>query len=196
MSEELNVVEGKLESDDYLESVIDAFESTAFPLYFQKTTANSGVTQYAHALVMRAPTEKREEATEENSPRPIDREDEGPEGTPNSPFWKIGKYIFDRFCAENGIQYSKIFRASINVTHYFTDEHSEIHFDHYFRHRNFVFYLNDFSHGSTLVFDDDGNVIKELKAERLKGVSFDAMPHAQQSCGIGERRMVLVVTYI
>jgi hypothetical protein len=185
MTKDIQLIEGKLESEKYLEEIIDAFESTAFPLFFQKTT-EGGPTQYAHSLVTRVPGEQRE----------LGQKEEGKEGNPNSQFWEIAKHIFDRFCDENNIQYTKIFRASINVTHYFPDDYSGIHFDHYFPHKNFVFFLNDFTNGSTLIFDDEDNIIKELKAERLKGVTFDCSPHAQQSCGIGERRMVLVVTYI
>jgi len=100
------------------------------------------------------------------------------------------------FVKKNKIKPKTILRANLNNTGYYPDKHSFVHRDHEFEHKNFIFYLNDFTNGSTFLFDKDHKIKKEIKAAKYKGVVFGGDLHAQGFCDVYERRLILVVTFI
>ena len=174
----MKLIEYNIKPNKKIQEFIDYVLSVNFPLFFQKTTLDSKFLQYAHTFMFR-----------NNEDLPI-------EGRVNSKLWPIVKEIFDEFCLENGVEYKTILRAAINSTGYFPEKHSEIHIDHKFEHNNFLLYLNKFSNGHTLIFDENNNIVHDIVPEVLKGVIFSGQPHAQQSCNNHERRVVLVITFV
>jgi len=174
----MKLIEHNIESNKKICEFVDHVLSPDFPLFFQKTTPGCIVQQYAHTLMWR-----------NNENLPV-------EGFVNSQYWPAAKEIFDKFCLETGVKYKTIFRAAINSTSYSPEIHSEIHVDHEFKHNNFILYLNEFSNGHTLIFDENNNVIHDIVPKALKGVIFGGELHAQQFCDIHERRVILVITFI
>jgi hypothetical protein len=56
-------------------------------------------------------------------------------------------------------------------------------------------YLNEFDYGYTYIFDDDNNIKYTILPEIYKCVIFKGLPHAGGFCRIGQRRVILVVTF-
>ena len=102
--------------------------------------------------------------------------------------------IFSTICEQNDIDVKIIYRIAFNTTTHQLDQYGGIHIDHSFKHNNFILYLNDFTNGSTYLFDDNDNLTKEIKAEKNKAVFFQGK-HAQGFCNPYERRTILVITY-
>jgi len=115
-------------------------------------------------------------------------------GTIDSEYYYQAKDIFDTICENNNIEPKIIYRMCFNTTVHYSNQHSGIHKDHMFEHKNFILYLNDFSNGSTFLFDESKNLTKEIKSQKNKVVFFDGY-HAQGFCKENERRVVLVVTF-
>ena len=114
-----------------------------------------------------------------------------------SQYYEPAISIFKDFCLGTDIEYKTIFRASINSTSYNSSEMAEVHVDHKFEHKNFIFYINDVSKGSTFIYNQDQTVIEDvITPEKNKGVIWDGRPHAQGWCAPDERRLVLIVTFI
>jgi hypothetical protein len=105
------------------------------------------------------------------------------------------KDIFDTICEQNGVEYNTLYRMSFNTSYHYEDMHGDIHKDHPFSHNNFVLYLNDFSNGSTYLFDEEKNLTKEIKAKKNKAVFFDGCNHAYGFCNFYEKRVVMVATF-
>lgn len=117
-------------------------------------------------------------------------------GTPNSEYLQIAESIFWHACMQNNIVPRVIHRSSANLTLPNKDEHTDIHTDHEFPHKNFVFYLNDFTDAPTYVFSDDGKtIVNQSTPEKNKFVVFPGLPHATGFCKENERRVILVVTF-
>ena len=102
--------------------------------------------------------------------------------------------IFNDICDQNDINVKTIYRMNVNTTTHQPDQYGDIHIDHEFKHNNFILYLNDFTDGSTYLFNDNENLTKEIKSEKNKAVFFKGN-HAQGFCKPYERRVCLVVTY-
>jgi hypothetical protein len=112
----------------------------------------------------------------------------------NSVNFKKVKDIFLSFCEQNHIKVETIYRASFNLTFSNQIEYGDVHVDHKFPHHNFILYLNDCA-GNTILFDDDENIVKEVKPEKYKGFVFPGQKHSHRFCLPGENRFVLVVTF-
>ena len=171
------IADGLIKLNEEQEKVIEFIESTYFPWYYQPT-----VTKYSfhgHTLMNR-------------------NGDQLPEtGIISSPYYEPMISIFKDFCLSKDIQYKTIFRAAINSTSYHDLEMAEIHIDHRFEHKNFIFYINQVSQGSTFIYNQDETTLEDVIApEKNKGVIWDGRPHAQGWCGLDERRLVLIVTFI
>jgi hypothetical protein len=123
------------------------------------------------------------------------RKSEPVTGTVNSEYYDICYSIFKGFCDQNNITVNNVFRASVNHTGHSPDKMNEIHLDHEYSHNNFIMYLNDFTGGSTYLFDDDHNMIKEIAPSKNKVVVFGGFPHAHGFCSPDERRVSLVFTF-
>jgi hypothetical protein len=102
--------------------------------------------------------------------------------------------IFNTICEQNNINVKNIYRMGINSTTHQPDQYGDVHTDHNFKHNNFILYLNDFTDGSTYLYDDNDNLTKEIKAEKNKAVFFQGR-HGQGFCKPYERRILLVITY-
>lgn len=117
-------------------------------------------------------------------------------GIPSSDYVQIAESIFWHACMQNNIVPRVIHRSSANLTLPNKDEHTDIHTDHGFPHKNFVFYLNDFTDAPTYVYsEDEGEIIHESIPEKNKFVVFSGLPHAAGFCKENERRVILVVTF-
>lgn len=103
--------------------------------------------------------------------------------------------IFHRFTVENNIKYKKIYRANLNLTWYSGLNHSEPHLDHSWPHKNFIMYLTDCDRSETIIWPEDFSVSYLIPCKKNTAVTFDSVWHAQRMPGIGERRIVLVITY-
>ena len=105
--------------------------------------------------------------------------------------------ILNDFCIKNDIKYDEIFRIAINLTYYNgINDKSPTHCDHEFEHNQLLVYLNEplDKKSSTILLDDNNNVIREILPEKFKGVSFSKMPHYLNFPKIGER-YILVFTF-
>ena len=150
--------------------------SDDFPWYFQPTITNRFMF-FGYVLMKRHP---------ELKPLP---------GIINCNCYPIVETLFKRFCEENNIKVNHVLRASINTTVYDPAEVSDIHIDHDFPHYNFLLYLNEFDNGCTIIYDKDDNVIKKIVPKKYDAVVFDGERHANQHCAVGQRRVVLVITF-
>jgi hypothetical protein len=116
-------------------------------------------------------------------------------GTINSPFYDICIDIFKSFCAEHNIEVNTIFRAALNSTLHSPYGRTRIHKDHRFEHKNFLLYVNEFTDGQTLIFDEHDNVVQQSEPQLHKAIVFSGEPHAHNFCSVNQRRIVLVVTF-
>lgn len=116
----------------------------------------------------------------------------------NSNYFHMFEDILNSFCEINDIQYTKIYRAALNLSLHFNFKHSQAHTDHNFNHKVFIMYLNDFNNGSTILFKKEQDKYIEYKTflpKKNKIIYFDGKyEHAIQSCNENERRVVCVIT--
>jgi hypothetical protein len=104
--------------------------------------------------------------------------------------------LFHRFTVEQGIKYTKIFRANLNLNWYNGEEHTEPHYDHEWPHNNFIMYLNTCEHGQTIIWPNDFNASYMIPCEKYTAVAFKQQWHGHRYPSPGSRRIVFVVTYI
>ena len=171
------IAAGLIKLNEEQEKVIEFIEGSYFPWYAQITVTKHMF--HGHTLMNR-------------------NGDLSPDaGIITSQYYEPMISIFKDFCLDMGIEYQTIFRAAINSTSYHDSEMAEIHVDHKFDHKNFIFYINDVSKGSTFIYNQDKTIIEDtIVPEKNKGVIWDGRPHAQGWCGLDERRLVLIVTFI
>ena len=150
--------------------------SNRFPWYFQPTT-NNRFMFFGHTLMNRDPQSN-----------PVN-------GVINSEHYSMFEMLFKRFCEENNIKINNILRAAVNTTLYDPAEVNEIHVDHKFEHYNFLMYLNEFDNGCTLIYDKNDNIIQTIVPKKFDVVIFGGDRHAHQYCDVGQRRVVLVITF-
>ncbi len=157
---------------------VDFFGDSYFPWYYQKTTSPKFMF-HGHTLMNR-----------DESGNPVS-------GTISSPHYNAALNIFNNFCLITNINYKTIFRASINSTSYHEFDKCDIHVDHAFEHKNFIFYINDVSKGSTFIYNNTQTEIEDvIVPQKNKGVIWDGRPHTHGCCAPNERRLVLIVTFI
>ena len=163
-------------SDDQ-QKFIQFVEGSFFPWYAQPTVEKNMF--HAHTLMNR------------NDDRTPDT------GIISSPHFDSAISIFKDFCLNTDTDYKTIFRAAINSTSYHDSETAEIHVDHKFEHKNFIFYITDVSKGSTFIYNQEQTEIEDvITPEKNKGVVWDGRPHTHGWCASNERRLVLIVTFI
>ena len=158
--------------------ITDNILGSWFPWFYNPVTTSSKYFDIGHCLV------KRPEI------------DDGREGEITSPTFALFYDIFKNFCDSNNITVNKIHRAHLNCSFYMPEKHGDIHVDHpNYKHYNFLLYLNDFSDGSTYIFDDANNIQEIITAQKYKAVVFAGLKHSQGFCLPGERRIVCVITF-
>lgn len=104
--------------------------------------------------------------------------------------------IFHRFMSDNGLKYSNIFRANLNLTWHSSDLHSAPHLDHTWPHNNFIMYLTTCKDGHTIIWSEDFLTSYMIPCKKYTAATFRQQWHAQQYPAQGSKRVVLVVTYI
>jgi len=169
-------IQKSFELNELEQELVQFVLSDSFPWYFQPTT-NNRFMFFGHTLMNRDPEFK-----------PVT-------GVVNSNYYFGFELLFARFCEENGIKINNILRACINTTLYDPAEVNEIHIDHDFEHHNFLFYLNEFDNGCTLIYDKDDNIVETIVPKKYDAVVFGGERHAHQHCGVGQKRVVLVITF-
>ena len=167
--------ETKIDLDEKEQEFIDFVLGNNFPWFFEKTTSEKYM-MFGHALMAR---------NKNNLPET---------GEVNSTFFDNFQFLFNKVCEKNKIKVNTILRMAINNTYHSCEKMGEIHTDHDFPHYNFLWYLNDFTEGSTFIFDEKKEI--EIKAEKNKVVIFDGKPHAQGFCLPHENRVCFVTTFI
>lgn len=104
--------------------------------------------------------------------------------------------IFHRYMVENGLKYTKIYRANLNLNWHNPGNHTKPHKDHVFPHYNFIMYLTDCSKGNTLVWSDDFSASYSSPCKKNTAITFKELWHAHEYPEQGQRRVVFVTTYI
>lgn len=113
-----------------------------------------------------------------------------------SPYFEMFLEIFHRFMTENNLKYSKIYRASLNLTWYNGDCHTAPHLDHDWPHHNFIMYLNTCENGQTIVWPEDFSTSYMFPCEQYTAVTFKQQWHAHRYPSLGYKRIAFVITYI
>lgn len=171
----MKIIENKLENiSEEQENFIRFVKSNEFAWFFQEGTGQS-YNVHAHALMKRNPINEQEH------------------GIQNSANYIWAYSLFEKFCNDNDVVINKVYRAAFNSTGS-GDGSSGIHSDHNFHHKVFILYLNDCS-GSTNIYDSNHVLLKKIKPEKYKGIIFDDLPHNNEPCAVGERRLVMVFTF-
>lgn len=116
-------------------------------------------------------------------------------GVVNSYKYEDFKNIFLKVCKANGIEVNVILRAAINRTFHIAEKFGHIHQDHKFPHKQFIWYLNDFTDAPTYIFDENMCLVKTTCVGKNKAVIFDNQFHAQGVCAPGETRIAVVFTF-
>ena len=104
--------------------------------------------------------------------------------------------LFHRWMRDNGIGYTRIFRANLNLNWHNTGRHTEPHVDHEWPHHNFIMYLNDCDAGETVLWPDDFSASYLIPPKSYTALAFKQQWHAHRYPAAEQRRIVFVVTYI
>lgn len=95
----------------------------------------------------------------------------------------------------NKIDVSCIFRINFNCMYYTSNKRTIPHLDHNFPHKNLLVYLNSFDNGETVIFgEDEKEYLHKPKEDDI--IAFGGNIHCCQHPSPGQRRIVLVTTYI
>ena len=151
-------------------------KDSEFPFYYYRVLDNARA--FVHCLMQR------------NS------ENEKETGVIVSEYYQFFYEIFSNFCKSQGVVIQTVLRGAVNHSIYIPGITCGLHVDHLFPHYNFLLYLSDCKGGDTLVYDDNGQVIKRIPPEKYKAVIFPGKPHAIDEFEPGESRLVLVFTFI
>ena len=116
------------------------------------------------------------------------------ENPANNILYDFFKEILLKFCKKHNLKLNKIHRACINLTFPVGKDIGTIHKDHEFEHKQLLIYLNNSDEGSTYIYDDNKNLIKEIIYEQFKAVCFDNCFHAG-GFPKSKRRLVCVITF-
>lgn len=113
-----------------------------------------------------------------------------------SPYYEFFVEIFHRWMNEHNLKYKTIYRVNLNLNWYNGEHHSEPHKDHVFPHSNFIMYLNTCDAGETIIWPDDFSASYMIPCQQYHAVTFKEQYHAHRYPAPGQRRVVLVITYI
>jgi hypothetical protein len=160
----------------------EEFYNEHIPEWFQKNLTHYNGPFLSHTLLRRSEDENHDQR---NRP-PGDFSD----------YYEFFIELFHRFTVEQGIKYSRIFRANLNLNWYNGDQHTEPHIDHPWEHCNFIMYLNTCDQGQTIVWPSDFSSSNMIPCVKNTAVAFPWSWHAHRYPPQGERRVVFVVTYI
>lgn len=166
--------EGYVSVDQEESSFLQYVKSPDFPWFFYYVTPNN--VGMVHTFMKRS----------------SDTPDRGIE---NSQYFPIVEKLFLRTCKDNNIPVKTILRMAFNLTFHEPQKYADIHTDHDFPHKSFIFYIYADHGGDTFLFDTQGNLKETIRAETGKFVVFDGDPHAQGFCAPQGIRMVMVVTF-
>ena len=136
----------------------------------------------SHSLLRRT-----EEEHIKHTERPIDHYSDG--------YYEFFVSIFHRWMQSNNLEYSNIFRANLNCNWYNGEDAVTVpHEDHTWPHYNWILYLTDNPGAPTLIWHE--NKWKEQPAEKYMVTNFEGCYHAHKYPKVGERRVVVVITYV
>jgi hypothetical protein len=170
-----------LPNEDSQEKIDSIIYNNDFPWYFEKTTSSLKYRMFFHSLVLRQPHK-------ESPTIPV-------QGKISSPHFDFFFGIFLDVCKKNNIDVNVIYRACINNTWHYPEKHGDIHVDHKYPHKQFIWYLNDFTDAPTYLFDENNNLIKKTAVGKNKINIFSNERHAQGFCAPGEYRICVVFTF-
>jgi hypothetical protein len=159
-------------------AVIDSIatdQDSAFPFFLARSTPNRQA--LVHTLLMR------EDMVSKTS-------------RVNSTYFDFFLTIFRDFCIDHNIKVKQLLRASVNYSINYPGLICEPHVDHQFDHCNFLLYLTNCKGGNTIIYDDDGNIIKSIPPEKFKAIIFPGLKHAIEEFEPGESRFIVVFTFI
>jgi len=117
------------------------------------------------------------------------------DGRVNSSAYELFYTLFRRWCEENHIQITRIYRASINLVEHHEGQLTNPHTDHDFEHSNWLMYLNTVADAETVLFDQDFNIVHEQPALEYTAFAFPGCIHAHRLPSPLARRVVVVFTY-
>lgn len=160
------------------QEVIDFIFGLKFAWYRSQTT--NDFMMYSHVLMDRPDREIKTNAVR---------------GTINSDVYQYVEPIFLDICKANNVEVNTIFRANVNSTSHHNLKHGDIHDDHDFPHKQFIWYLNDFTDGPTYLFDENDKLEKTTAVGKNKIAIFSGQRHAQGFCAPNEDRVVMVFTF-
>lgn len=116
--------------------------------------------------------------------------------------------LFYAFTRRHMIPVERVCRAAVNLTTHAPYEHGEPHIDHYFPHKLFLYAINAFDGGETILFDkraDNGDPNKltvvppigqRVHMEQGKAICFDGdIYHANAFTAPGQYRLIFVVSF-
>jgi len=172
----MNIKEIDYIPDAVQQKFIDYLLGQDFPWYFEPKNSIIKTDFFFHSFMNRS---------EENIRK---------EGKINSSLYEDAKNIFLEVCKQGNLEVKTIFRACVNSTYYFPENHTGIHKDHNFSHKNFILHLTE-TNAPTYIYDDLNDVIAISNPKKYRAVTFDGLKHSQGSPVGGERRVVLVFTY-
>ena len=175
----IRLIERQYIPDNTELKLFEEINSIDFPWFKSPSVYGSKHYCFFHSLMMRTD---------------VENQTVGNPGDINSIYYPHFENIFLKFCKQNNIEVKKIFRASLNLTCYHEDLHSNIHVDHVYPHRNFIMYLSEAS-GDTYIYDESVQTMFSISPKLHKAIIFDGVPHAQGFCKMDEVRIVLVFTF-
>lgn len=172
------------------QSVIDSeILSNNFPWYWQDSSTSYKYPFFSHILVPRYDTVSEEIKI-------------------NSPLFSFFDDIRKSFCDIHNVPFTRYLRASLNLSFHFSSDHSEPHIDHPIPHKTIIMYLNEFSNGSTVIFNkkfdgevstidgDPPEILRKIEGKKGKISCFDgSYYHATEWPLEGQRRVICVMTF-
>jgi len=157
---------------------IDYIMGASFPWYYQFGSATTH-SFFGHTLVARHPDNK-----------PIG-------GIVNSPFAEPILSLFRSYCDQQNIKVKHVIRAAVNLSVRDHDQAAILpHQDHEFDHNIFLMCLNSFDYGDTFIYNDNLEIIHRIKQKKHHAVVFKNVLHTPGMCKLGQRRVMLVVTFV
>jgi len=155
---------------------LDYVNSNSFPLYLDEATP--GYTFFGHVLRRRID----------------DPFNYGSINSDDNLVQVAESFLYD-ICKNNNIDINIIYRTAINCITYESEDYGDIHVDHPYDHKVFIYYINSCTRGSTYIFDKEKNITKVVEHKINKGFIFNNSFHAAGFPGKREVRKVLVSTF-
>jgi len=123
---------------------------------------------------------------------------QGPEDQGEIMDYELYKFflnIFRRWCGENNVSFTYIYRACLNFTVSARGEFTMPHVDHPWPHNNWVMYLNTVPGTDTVFFDDAYQLADSSACVANTAVAFPGQLHAVRNTPGEYRRFCCVLTY-